>query len=247
VSPSAQSDPGRPPPLETQQEFWDGWNQAWRFRDGLDAFMERQRETAVAVAAAAGLQGGRILDVGCGTGWLGNALLGFGKVWATDLSPGAIAEGRKRHPGVQLLCGDFLELDLPGPFDMVVSADSLAHMYDAAACVRRIADLLRPGGTFLLMTQSPFIWERRSKVKPLGDGQIQVWPSLARCKALLRPSFTLERVTSLDPGGDRGLLWWVENRWIRGGMGRLVGRVRWRNLLERLRLGREMVIVARRS
>jgi hypothetical protein len=46
-------------------------------------------------------------------------------------------------------------------------------------------------------------------------------------------------------GGDRGTLWWVENRWVRGGMGRLVGRQRWRSTLEALRIGRELVVVAR--
>lgn len=241
----SESDPGAPPPLELQKEFWDRWNREFR-QSEVDDYMARQRETAVAVAARTGLREARILDVGCGTGWLGNALLPFGRVWGADLSADAIARGRMLHPEVTLASGDFLEVELPPVFDFVVCADALAHMRDQAACIDRIARLLRPGGTLLLMTQNAFVWRRRSRSKSLGRGQHQVWPSAARYRALLAPHFETIDVTSFDPGGDMGVLWWVENRYVRGGMGRLVGRQRWRRLLERMHLGRERVYVARR-
>jgi SAM-dependent methyltransferase len=232
-------------------QYWDEWNQTWRFRDDCDRFMEGQRDVAISVAREAGLRDARIFDVGCGTGWLGNALLPFGRVWGTDLSAGAIAEGSRRYPDLKLVCGDFFEVDVPGSFDLIVSADAFAHMPDHQACVRRIAALLKPGGTLLLMTQNPKIWRRRSTLRRLPEGvppaSVDEWPSLARIRELLRPSFTIQRVTSLDPGGDRGLLWWVENRYVRGGMGRLLGRSRWRSLLEWAGLGRELVIVAQRD
>jgi SAM-dependent methyltransferase len=245
MEPSLPSSPGTPS-LESQQQFWNSWNGEWRFRDDRDAFMERQREVAIATARRSALTGARILEVGGGTGWLGNALLPFGSVLSTDLSPAAVAEGRLRHPGVEFVCGDFLTVDLPGSFDFVVSADSLIHMHDRDACVRRIAGLLRPGGIFLLMTQNRAVWRRRSKLRALGIGQIEEWTPFRRYLTMLRPSFRIERLSSIVPGGDRGLLWWVENRYVRGGLGRLVGRQRWQGLLERALLGRELVFVCRR-
>jgi len=236
----------RPAPLEEQGRFWDSWNKGWRFRDGYDDFMDRQREKAIEVARRERLHDARILDAGCGTGWLGNVLLAFGQVWGTDLSQAAIEEGRRRHPGVQLICGDFLKLELKGPYDFVVMADSLTNMYDQAGGVRRVAELLRPGRTFLLMTPNREVWRRRSVLVPRGDGQFMTWPTLEAYRELLRPHFAIESVSTVDPGGDSGLLWWVENRWVRGGMRRLIGRNRWRDLLETARLGREWVIVARR-
>ena len=207
--------------------------------------MDRQREKALEVARRARLHNARILDAGCGTGWLGNALLPFGRVWGIDLSQTAIDEGRRRHPGVQLICGDFLKMELTGPFDFVVMADSLTHMYDQSGSVRRVAAVLRSGGTFLLMTPNREIWRRRSRLAPRGEGQIMSWPTLEVYRELLRPHFDIESISTVDPGGDSGILWWVENRWVRGGMRRLIGRVRWRDLLESVRLGREWVIVAR--
>lgn len=99
------------PPLDSQKTFWDTWNETWRFRDP-DAFMQWQREVAVAVARRLALRDARILDVGCGTGWLGHARVPFGTVWAADLSEASIAEGRRRYPDVQFVCGDFLRVDL---------------------------------------------------------------------------------------------------------------------------------------
>jgi 2-polyprenyl-3-methyl-5-hydroxy-6-metoxy-1,4-benzoquinol methylase len=176
--------------------------------------MERQRDQAVAVARSANLRDARILDAGCGTGWLGNALLPFGEVWGIDLSEAAVAEGRRRHPGLKLVRGDVLAVELPAEFDLVVSADSLIHMHDQERFVRRVATLLKPGGTFLLMTQNRGVWRRKSTLKPLESGQVQRWLSVRQYLRLLGPFFTVERVTSLAPGGDRGVLWWVENRYV---------------------------------
>jgi SAM-dependent methyltransferase len=243
----SEYDSAAPPPLVEQERFWDSWNASARFREGYDEFMDRQRETAQDVARRAGLRNARILDAGCGTGWLGSSLLPFGRVWGIDLSQAAIAEGIRRHPGVQLTCGDFLQSELPGPFDLIVMADSLTNMYDQAAGTRRVAAMLREGSTYLLMTPNRDVWRRRSGLKPKAQGQVMVWPPLSRYKELLKMYFTIESISTIVPGGDSGLLWWVENRWVRGGMGRLIGRRRWRDLLEAAGLGREFVIVARRN
>ncbi len=237
-------------PDDPHVRFWNEWNREWRFRGDLDEFMERQRDIATTVAQDACLKNARILDVGCGTGWLASALLPFGKAWGTDLSPQAIEDGRRRHPDVQLLCGDFLELDLEGPFQLVVSSDSLVPMPDYAACVARIASLQTTGDTFLLMTQNPFVWRRRSTLRPhhpsVPHGPVEEWPTLRQVRRLLQSDYRIEDVRTFAPGGDRGVLFWVENRYVHRMMGGIVGVPRWKSLLERARLGRELVIVSRR-
>src|SRR6187551_1149721 len=110
----SESDATKTPPLEAQKNFWNEWNQSWRFSN-FDNFMAAQREFATSLFTQRKIRDARILDVGCGTGWLGNSLLPFGKVWATDLSQAAVSEGMKQYPEVQFIQGDFLTLDLPGP------------------------------------------------------------------------------------------------------------------------------------
>jgi 2-polyprenyl-3-methyl-5-hydroxy-6-metoxy-1,4-benzoquinol methylase len=235
----------RAPSLSEQREFWDGWNSQWRFGD-VDAFMARQAEVAAATCRRLGLAEARILEVGCGTGWLGATLTGFGAVTGVDLSPRSIDEGQQRYPSVELICGDVLSVELSPPYDLVLSADSFAHVYDQRRFVERISTLLAPRGTFLLMTQNAFVWDRRSKRAPLGRGQIQQWPPLTEVKAALSAHFHMRHIGSIVPGGDRGLLWWVENRYVRGGLRRVGLLPGWERALERVRLGRELVIEAER-
>jgi SAM-dependent methyltransferase len=238
-------------PPDQPSGFWDTWNREWRFREDHDAFMQRQRDAAISVVGQRGQRDLRILDVGCGTGWLGNSLVPFGRVWGIDLSPSAIAEGTQRHPAMSLICGEFMDTDLPGPFDLVLSADALPFMPDHEAFFQRLTSLVKPGGMVLLMTPNPVIWRRRSKLRRLPscvpNADPVTWPSSARIQGLLKPAFIIEQVSGFDPGGDRGLLWWVENRYVRGGMGLLFGSARWRSLLERVGLGRELIIAARRK
>ena len=231
-------------------EFWNQWNRDWRFRDDVDPFMRRQLEIVADVARAENLRGARILGFGCGTGWMESSLVECGEVWGTDLSSEAIAEGQRRYPRLHLRCCDFLRESLPGPFDLVLSSDSLVPMVDHAECIRRVADLVRPGGIFLLMTQNPYVWERRSMFRPVPDGiphpTPDTWPTRQRVLDLLQPHFTVEQSFTFEPGGDRGLLWWVENDTVKRLAHGMLGEYRWRRLLERAGLGRELVFIARR-
>jgi hypothetical protein len=100
------------------------------------------------------------------------------------------------------------------------------------------------------MTQNPPVWERRSRHRRVSDSvphpDPHEWPDSKRIRELLRPAFDIERTTTIDPGGDMGLLWWVENDFVLGVMERIVGAYRWRRLLEVAGLGRELIVTARR-
>lgn len=235
------------PDLERQRSFWDRWNESHR-TTGTDPFMQRQADEAQRVASSlAAAAGGRplhILDVGCGTGWLAAELTGFGEVTATDLSQRSIEIGRELHPQVRFVAGDFATAELGGTFDLVVSADTIAHVADQPRFVDRVADLLVADGTFVLMTQNGFVWRRSSYLSPQGDGQLRSWPSLGAIRTMLRRQFELVRIGSIAPGGDRGVLWLTHL--LRRGAGRIHIDRQMGSVQERARIGRELVVVARR-
>jgi SAM-dependent methyltransferase len=229
-------------------DYWRDWNREWRFGDGLDPFMARQRDVALEVATTIGRRDVRILDVGCGTGWLGQALTPFGQVWATDITEPPIIEGRRRFPNLTFIVGDFVTVALPESVDLIVTADAFLH-FDHRRAVERFAALLRPGGTLLLMNVNPFVWQRRPlEPFPPGvpHGALEEWPTKAQTRAWLTKDFAIDRITTIDPGGDRGILWWVENRYVRRILGRLIGRERYRDWLEGMGVGRELVFIAHR-
>ena len=109
------------------------------------------RELARELCAAAGVRAGRALDVGCGPGALTTelvALLGAEQVAAVDPSQPFADACRRRLPGVSVELAPAEEL----PFDDAAFDHALAQlvvnfMTDAAAGVREMRRVTRPGGT----------------------------------------------------------------------------------------------------
>ena len=96
-------------------------------------------------------QAGRVLEVGCGAGVLGERLKLSGKathVTGIELSAHAAALARSRLDAVQI--GDVESMSLAawnGQFDTLVVADVLEHLRDPWAALFRLRDCLKDGGT----------------------------------------------------------------------------------------------------
>ncbi len=95
--------------------------------------------------------GGRILEVGCGTGQatLPFARRGYG-ILCVELGENLAAKARRNlaaYPRVEVLTADFEEAPLPeGAFDLLVSATAF-HWLDPTVAYPKAARSLRPGGT----------------------------------------------------------------------------------------------------
>jgi 2-polyprenyl-3-methyl-5-hydroxy-6-metoxy-1,4-benzoquinol methylase len=240
------------PHMEAQISFWGEWNLAHHAFSERSPLQLRQRDwvrrAAKRLAASIDEDGRlRILDFGCGTGWLGASLTDLGDVTGIDLAPAAVEHAKREFPDVRFMAGSFSEVPLAGPFDLVISSEVIAHVADQAGYIERVAELLRPGGMFLLMSQNGFVWRRWRQLRPTSEGMIRDWPRLRDLRAMLAASgFSDIHVSSLQPAGDRGVLRILNSRILRGGFKALhLGRL-WRSALERMLLGRDFAIDARR-
>lgn len=96
----------------------------------------------------------RVLDVGCASGYLAEALGAQGnKVSGVELDPGAAEKARPFLD--RLVVGNVEDLDLvaefgPGEFDVLVFADVLEHVKDPVDVLRRSRPLLAEGGYAVL-------------------------------------------------------------------------------------------------
>lgn len=90
-----------------------------------------------------------VLDVGCGTGRVTEALLALvprGRVLALDASPDMVALARRRlGDRAEIWCQDVLDLDLDEPVDAIVSTATLHWVTDHDRLWARLARALRPG------------------------------------------------------------------------------------------------------
>jgi SAM-dependent methyltransferase len=115
----------------------------------------------------------KLLDVGCGTGWLAEH---FSDYTGIDGSPDAVAAAQAK--GRAIIQGD---VDQPLPFedasfDGVVLKDLLEHVADPVAVVREVHRVLRPGGK--VFASSP-------------DAQRWVWDDYTHRRPFTRKAFRL--------------------------------------------------------
>lgn len=107
-----------------------------------------RREIVLAVLERHVAPGGRILDVGCGTGFFLEAARERYDVWGVDPSATAIELCRRR--GVtQVMEGSAAVLPVDPPFDAVLFLDVLEHLDDDRGALGEARRVLRPGGVVL--------------------------------------------------------------------------------------------------
>jgi SAM-dependent methyltransferase len=98
---------------------------------------------------------GRVLDAGCGEGY-GAAMLaaaGADRVHAVDYDPAAVAHVRRRYAGIPAVQGNLVQLGYAGAsFDLVVSMQTIEHLWEQPRFVSECRRVLRPAGTLVLTT-----------------------------------------------------------------------------------------------
>lgn len=131
-----------------------------------DANAKVQRDVADGLAARIAAldlpRSPRVLEIGCGTGFLTGALAarGIGGEWlVTDIAPEMVERCRARalppHPDRRIR---FATLDGEhgpppgGPFDLICSSLAVQWFADAPAALARLARYLAPGGHLMITT-----------------------------------------------------------------------------------------------
>ncbi len=98
----------------------------------------------------------RILDIGCGGGFLSNALARQGyKVTGVDLSKESLEVAKKYDitKSVKYIAADAFQLPFADEsFDVVTAMDFLEHIEDPARAIKEFSRVIRPSGFFLFHT-----------------------------------------------------------------------------------------------
>jgi 2-polyprenyl-6-hydroxyphenyl methylase / 3-demethylubiquinone-9 3-methyltransferase len=172
---------------------------------------------ALAKKFGAGCAGLRVLDIGCGGGFLAEEFAALGcQVTGVDPSPVSINAARAHAAGrglsIDYLVGAGEELPVPdAAFDVACCCDVLEHVSDAGRVIGETARVLRPGGLYLFDTinrtwQSKLIAIKAMqqwRLTRLTDAAIHDWGMFitpAELTAILeRHGLAVREVTGLGP------------------------------------------------
>ena len=146
-----------------EQQILDSWNEnarPWARLIQRQAIDSRRVTDPAIVEAILAHQPARVLDVGCGEGWLCRTLAERGlSPIGLDATDALIRLAREQHPGGQYHCLAYHELTRQPPFsdvDLVVCNFSLfGDDNSLGALFASLHTLLRPGGTLLVQTLHP--------------------------------------------------------------------------------------------
>ena len=108
------------------------------------------------------LRPGTVIDIGCGRGLLLDELRRRGwTVLGTELSDEA-AQYAREVLGLPMKVGEFHTLDLPpASADLVIMWQTFEHMREPHAVLRRVYEVLRPGGTAIVSVPNRESWQAR--------------------------------------------------------------------------------------
>jgi SAM-dependent methyltransferase len=111
----------------------------------------RRREFALDVVGS--YENPRVLDVGCGSGRIGELVLdaGAGDYIGVDFAETMLDLARARldrfGDRVTLIQGDFRDVELEGPFDVILALGLFDYIADPESFARRMRDVASPGGS----------------------------------------------------------------------------------------------------
>ncbi len=199
-----------------------GWNAG--LYDDKHAFVFKYGEDLVQLL---GPQAGeRILDVGCGTGYLTNVIAAAGAdVLGIDSAASMIAKAGKEYPGISFSVEDITSFNSTQPFDAVFSNAVLHWILDKEAAARQMHSVLKTGGRLVLEmggkdNVKKIVDALRQSLSQRGydkNAAIKVWyfPSLGEYTNLLeyvgfrvRYAVHFDRETELKDEGN-GITDWI--------------------------------------
>ncbi|HVX49688.1 MAG TPA: methyltransferase domain-containing protein [Chitinophagaceae bacterium] len=131
----------------TGPQFEDSWNAS--LYDDRHGFVSKYGEDVVGWLSPQ--EGERVLDLGCGTGYLANYISGYGaQVTGIDKSQDMLEKARASYPALAFKEADATDFHFDQKFDAIFSNAVLHWVKDAGKVLACVYNSLAPGGRFVL-------------------------------------------------------------------------------------------------
>lgn len=121
----------------------------------------------------------RILDVGCGRGWLTNIANIYGVCEGIDPVEGVVDFARKKFPQVSFHVGNLTDLQENEnftPYDVIISSEVLEHIEDKDRFAEDLKTCLKPNGHLIITTPRGEMFEKWNRLG-LEQQPVESWIS----------------------------------------------------------------------
>jgi ubiquinone/menaquinone biosynthesis C-methylase UbiE len=167
--------------LDDVREFWNRVADDWQIQVGSVGDVNRRLNSDPVLWKFAGdVRGLRVLDAGCGTGYLSIQLAKCGAlVTGIDFAERMIAIARRTDPTTDFRVDSCSELATVGDaeFHLVVANYMLMDTPDLQGTMKAFHRVLKPGGVAVLIFSHPCFPAGRATVSQGHDGVTYVWDS----------------------------------------------------------------------
>jgi SAM-dependent methyltransferase len=120
----------------------------------------------------------RILDVGCGRGWLANLVNVYGLCDGVDPVEGSIKQARKNFPNLTFYVGTINDvINSPDfqPYDIAIASEVIEHIHEKESFVNELKKCIKPYGHAIVTTPRGEEFEKyqrsrwRDSLQPIED------------------------------------------------------------------------------
>lgn len=235
-------------PLEDQESYYDRRWSGFEYANSLK--LVRAAAILTELGRLRHRSPPRIIDLGCGAGWLTAMLSQFGPAEGVELSGEAVGAARLRWPHLTFNQADLASWEPSGErFDVVVSHEVIEHLEDQVSHVALISRLLVGGGHLILTTPNAGTFDAMppEQRESWSNQPIENWLTRQELRQLLRAGgLDVLRATTIIPGYGSGGLRRLANS---SRLGNLLGSSRFKAGFDTLRchlgLGLHQLVVAR--
>lgn len=158
----------------------------------------------------------RILDIGCGRGWMTNLLATFGTAEGIEPVPEVVRAAKQYFPHISFRVGAYGDLidSVASYYDLIVASEVLEHISDIEKpqFIHAIQNLLRPNGYLVLTTPRGELqdkFNRRVKSGLVRPQPIEQWMTEARVYRLFKQAglVVLDNTRAGPVARSNPLLW----------------------------------------
>lgn len=117
-----------------------------------------------------------ILDIGCGCGYLTNAVYECGRhrIRGIDISEASVDYAKKKYPDISFSCVDICDITITQKYDFCLAIMVLNNMPDIERFFITVRKLLVAGGKIIIVIPHPRFWPERH----LNNSEYEYWKEI---------------------------------------------------------------------